>query len=329
MQAAAIVRQSVADLKIACAGLGEATASRAPEGRWSPKEILSHLLNPEGKDWVAISKRVLAEDTPTIDLYAETFYSAERAQMSFAALLARLEKDYEALAQLAAGLSDEQLARKAHISLFKDSPLGEYPALGDVIAGVGAFHVPFHIDHIREIIEALKTGGSARSVPTGAQLAQTIRQNAADLKIACAGLDEATASRAPKGRWSPKEVLSHLLGPGAGGTDILMAVFKRILTEDTPTIDIVPDDPFYSAARAQMSFAALLAEVEEKFEAIAAFAASLTDEQLARKAHIPAFKDYPLGEYPALGNFIGGIGAFHVKFHIDHLGEITRALSGK
>jgi len=164
------------------------------------------------------------------------------------------------------------------------------------------------------------------ATPTGTQLARAIRQSLADLKKACAGIDEATASRAPEGRWSPKEVLSHLLGPEG---DKLMVAFKRILAEDTPTIDVVPDDPFYSATRAKMSFAALLAEVEKKFEALAQFAASLTDEQLARKAHIPIFKEYPLGEYPALGDFIGGLGTFHVGFHIDHLGEITKALSGK
>jgi len=164
------------------------------------------------------------------------------------------------------------------------------------------------------------------ATPTGTQLAQTIRQSLADLKKACAGLDEATASRAPEGRWSPKEILSHLLGPE--GKDPL-AVFKRILAEDTPTIDVIPDQTYPSDARKKMSFAALLAEVEKKHEAMAAFAEGLSDEQLARKAHIPLFKDYPLGEYPTLGNFIGGLGTFHVKFHIDHLGEITKALAGK
>ena len=161
---------------------------------------------------------------------------------------------------------------------------------------------------------------------TGIQIAGNIRQNLAALKNACAGIDEATASRAPQGRWSPKEILSHLLGPEDKD---LMGVFHRILAEDTPTIDVVPDDPFFSKARAAMSFAALLAEVEKKFEAIAQFVAGLSAGQLSRKAHIPIFKDYPLGEYPALGNFIGGLGAFHVAFHIDHLNQIAAELAGK
>ena len=48
---------------------------------------------------------------------------------------------------------------------------------------------------------------------TGNQLAQSIRQGMKALKEVCQGVDENTASRAPKGRWSPKEILSHLLGP--------------------------------------------------------------------------------------------------------------------
>jgi len=47
---------------------------------------------------------------------------------------------------------------------------------------------------------------------TGNQLAQSIHQRIEELKKVCQGLDESTASRAPDGRWSPKEVLSHLWG---------------------------------------------------------------------------------------------------------------------
>lgn len=37
------IRQRIEELKEVCEGLDESEASRAPEKRWSPKEILSHL----------------------------------------------------------------------------------------------------------------------------------------------------------------------------------------------------------------------------------------------------------------------------------------------
>ena len=57
---------------------------------------------------------------------------------------------------------------------------------------------------------------------TGKQLAQGIREKIEALKKASEGLDESTAARAPAGRWSPKEILSHLLGPDGGRLPNLM-----------------------------------------------------------------------------------------------------------
>ena len=159
----------------------------------------------------------------------------------------------------------------------------------------------------------------------GSQLAEVIRQKAAALKQVCRGVDENLASRAPADRWSPRQILSHLCGPeGAGHLPLLRA----FVDSDTPLIDLDTENPFFTENRARMSFSELVAECERNYRRVADFAEELTEEQLARKAHIPKLKDSPLGEYPTLDGMILGLGEFHVQFHIDHLREILAALAG-
>jgi hypothetical protein len=156
---------------------------------------------------------------------------------------------------------------------------------------------------------------------TGTQLAQGIRQKIEELKKACEGIDEGKASRAPSGRWSPKEILSHLLGHETGHLPVLQA----FLDQDTPTLDLNPGITFMTEKRAQMSFVQLLDAVVAEYLCIAKFADVLTAEQLGRKAHIPMLKESPLGEYPTLGSLISGLGGYHVQFHINHMKEILQA----
>lgn len=152
---------------------------------------------------------------------------------------------------------------------------------------------------------------------------QSIHEKMEELKKACAGLDDATASKAPEGRWSPKEILSHIAGPEGRG---FLPLLKRFLDEDTPLIEIVPETTYLTEARSRMTVAQLLREVEQEYERLGGFAAGLTPEQLDRTAHIPLFKNSPMGEYPTLKTTIAAFSQMHVQFHIDHLREVMKEL---
>jgi hypothetical protein len=55
----------------------------------------------------------------------------------------------------------------------------------------------------------------------------------------------------------------------------------------------------------------------------------LSPEELDRQAHVPMFKETPLGEYPTLEIMIGmlcGRENSHIKFHISHMREILQEL---
>ncbi|HTR45550.1 MAG TPA: DinB family protein [Thermodesulfovibrionales bacterium] len=157
----------------------------------------------------------------------------------------------------------------------------------------------------------------------GKAIAQGVRANAAGFRKACEVLDEESSSRAPEGRWSPKQIISHLCGPEGKG---LLPSLKAFLEKDTPELDIKPEDPHWSGKRSGMSLAELLAEFDREYERIAAFVEGLSEKELLRKAHIPMLKDSPIGEYPTLAQWAVGLSQFHMGFHTDHMREIEQAL---
>ena len=151
-----VISQKVADLKQVCQGVDEDLASRAPADRWTPKQILSHLCGPEGVGHLPLLRAFVDSDIPLIDLDTENpFFTENRARMSFIELVVECERDYQSVANFAGELTKEQLERKAHIPMLKDSPLGEYPTLAGMISGLGEYHVQFHIDHLVEILASL------------------------------------------------------------------------------------------------------------------------------------------------------------------------------
>ena len=158
-----LIRQKAAGFKALCSDLDEETASLAPSGRWSPKEIVSHLCGPDGIGHIPTIHAFLEKDVPSLEIEIENpFFSERRAGMTFAELLAEFEKEYGHMADLVAGLSDEQLSRKAHMPFLKNSQLGEYPTLAGWIQIIGDYHLGSHSDHMREILETL---GAKSQIP--------------------------------------------------------------------------------------------------------------------------------------------------------------------
>jgi hypothetical protein len=157
----------------------------------------------------------------------------------------------------------------------------------------------------------------------GTQLSQTIQAKTAEMIRLCEGLDDETASRSPSGRWTPKQIITHISGPDGIG---FMPAIRRILEQDTPRIDIVAEDPFFTERRAQMPMKELIAEFVQEYAKIAGFLEHASEEQLVRKAHIPLFKDTPLGEHPTLAAFISALAGWHLDFHINHMKEVLQTL---
>jgi len=160
------------------------------------------------------------------------------------------------------------------------------------------------------------------SIHDGAQLSQAIRKKAGEFSRLTEGIDENTASRAPSDRWSPKQIVSHLCGSERAG---FMPAIRAFLDKETPLIDIIAEDPFFTENRSRMTLTQLLSEFEGKYGGIADLIAVLSDKQLGRRAHVPLFKDTPMGEYPTLADFVSGL-EWHIGFHIDHMKEILQAL---
>jgi len=153
----AALEQKMKELGEALEGMSEDDAARRPaDGEWSCKEMLSHLMGDEGESFVAGLRRIADEDTPLIGVVAGLpYFSPARQAMSLSEMRAGVWRQYEEVADFISGLNDEQLARKARVPLLKDTPIGEYPTLGQWAGAIINFHLTDHIGQMGKVREAL------------------------------------------------------------------------------------------------------------------------------------------------------------------------------
>ena len=145
------LRAKIQEIEEAAAGIGEEAAARRPsEGEWCVKEVLSHLCGDEGVGFPAGLSRFVEEDTPLIGVVAGLpYYTPKRQGMTVGDLLSAVRSQYQEMAGFLAGLTDQELARKGRVPLLKDTPIGEYPTLGQWAGAIINFHLMDHVNQIR------------------------------------------------------------------------------------------------------------------------------------------------------------------------------------
>ena len=150
------------------------------------------------------------------------------------------------------------------------------------------------------------------------QLAERIRT----IEQLTAGVSDEQVDKTPAdGEWCIREVLSHLAG---SETRSFREGLQAFLDEDTPEDEIVPGDSYLSGSRANASLSELRSAVIGQYREIGEFLGGLRDEQLGRKAHMPAFKDTPITDYPTLGLWVGAIVNYHLPAHIEQLQALCK-----
>jgi DinB superfamily len=144
--------QKVQEIKQAVSGIDDEKASQKKGAdEWSVKEVLSHLSGDGSSDAVSLLDRVIKEDTPEIDIHPGQSYYEGRESIPVKELTSRVESTYTEMGSFLAGLSEEQLNRKAQVPLLKETPIGEYPTLGQLAGALINFHLNDHVQQLRNL----------------------------------------------------------------------------------------------------------------------------------------------------------------------------------
>jgi uncharacterized damage-inducible protein DinB len=146
--------QKIREISQAVGDIDEQKALQRPaEGEWCAKEVLSHLSGADSVEFVARLKRFIDEDTPRIDIERGLSHYDQREDASTSDLLSAVESAYGEAGKFLAGLSEEQLNRKANVPLLKETPFGENVALGQWAGLMINFHLNDHLNQLRNLCQ--------------------------------------------------------------------------------------------------------------------------------------------------------------------------------
>jgi hypothetical protein len=141
----------VDEVKQVASGINEEQAGEPKaEGEWSAKQVLSHLCGDDDALSMYEFKRFLNEDTPDLGIVPGR-YGDNRKDASVSELVAKIDADYAAIGSFLAGLNDEQFGRKARVEILKETPLGEYPTLGQWAGAMINYHLADHVNQLRSL----------------------------------------------------------------------------------------------------------------------------------------------------------------------------------
>ncbi|MEJ2689186.1 MAG: hypothetical protein P8130_04410 [Deltaproteobacteria bacterium] len=84
-----------------------------------------HRLGPEENSQLLGLQAFLDKKTPRLDIEpGKSYLSEDRFRTNFSELLSQVITQYERICRFAEDLKEEQLARKAQITMLKDTPYG-------------------------------------------------------------------------------------------------------------------------------------------------------------------------------------------------------------
>jgi hypothetical protein len=138
-------------LELAADGAADAIGD-APqgEGEWSPKQVLMHVLGPEGATYQQLIQSFIESDNPAMEGAPGTLHtSPDREAATFSDLLTQAVEDHRSLATYVGGLSDDQLNKVVDAPVFAATPWGAKPTVAQIVEFLGDWHVRDHTASIK------------------------------------------------------------------------------------------------------------------------------------------------------------------------------------